>query len=246
MAFLHDLRYALRILRHSPGYALTCVAVLALGIGANAAIFSVIHSVILKPLPYPDASRLVFVWERFPNMPEPFGTRIQVARKNYLEWKRQNTVFADMAGFRAMTLNETGADQSRHVSTGFASANLFPMLGVHARIGRLFTPDEEKKDNDRVAVLTDSYFERRFHRDRGALGRSITLGSAVYTIVGVLPPKFHLPATFEGMDQLKPDVWAPLSCLWNTADDDRRRQLLVAARLKPGVSLGQAHTGRST
>src|SRR5579859_6990876 len=156
-----DLRYALRLLLRSPGYALTCVAVLALGIGANVAIFSVVNSIILRPLPYPDAARLVFLWERFPNMPELPGGRVQAARKNYLEWKRQNTVFADMAAFREMSLSESGGvDRPTHVSTGVASANLFPMLGVQARTGRLFTASENQ-----VAVLTDKYFESRFHRD---------------------------------------------------------------------------------
>src|SRR6266850_3004253 len=121
MALIRDLRYALRMLGRSPGYALTCVAVLALGIGANAAIFSVIHSVILKALPYPDAARLVFLWERLPLLTDPvMKGRIQVARKNYLEWKRQNTVFADMAAYRDMSVSETGTDHPRHVSTGFA------------------------------------------------------------------------------------------------------------------------------
>jgi hypothetical protein len=157
MSLLRDLRHASRTLFRSPAYALTCVAVLALGIGANTAIFSVVHSVILTPLPYPDASRLVFVWERFPNMPDPPGGRIQVARENYLEWKRQNTVFSDIAAFRDMPLDESGIDEPQRVSTGFASANLFPILGVRARFGRLFAPDEERKDNDHVAVLTDKY-----------------------------------------------------------------------------------------
>src|SRR5882762_4864980 len=93
------MRFALRTLRNSPGYALTCIAVIALGIGANAAIFSVVHAVILKPLPFADPSRLVFVWEKFPGMPEPLGPRMFVSRRNYLEWKRQNTVFVDMAAF---------------------------------------------------------------------------------------------------------------------------------------------------
>src|SRR5882762_1264312 len=177
-----NLRYALRTIGRSPGYALTCVAVLALGIGANAAIFSVIHSVILKALPYPDAARLVFLWERLPRLTDPLSGRIQVARKNYLEWKRQNTVFSDMAAYRDMSVSETGTDHPRHVSTGFASANLFPMLGVPARMGRLFTPDEERSGADRVVVLTDTYFDTRFHRDPKALGNSITLGGASYTV----------------------------------------------------------------
>ena len=242
MSLLPNLRHALRTLVRSPAYALTCIAILALGIGANTAIFSVVDSVILTPLPYPDASRLVFVWERFPNMPDPPGGRIQVARKNYLEWKRQNTVFSDMAAFRDMPLDETGIDQPQHVSTGFASANVFPMLGVQARFGRLFNTDEERKDNDHVAILTDKYFDHRFHRDPAALGKSIILGGAAYTVIGVLPPKFHLPATWEGMDQRKPDVWVPLSHLWNSPNDDANRQLLVMARLRPGVSLAQSRT----
>lgn len=237
---LQDLRCALRQLRKSPGFAAVAVVTLALGIGANTAIFSVVHSVILTPLPYPDSSRLVFVWERFPNMPDPPGGRIQVARKNYLEWKRQNTVFSDMAAFRDMPLDETGINQPQRISTGFASTNLFPMLGVQARFGRLFAPDEERKDNDHVAVLTDKYFDSRFHRDPSALGKSIILGGVAYTVVGVLPAKFHLPAIWEGMDQRKPDVWVPLSRLWNSSDDDSNRQLLVTARLKPAVSLAQS------
>ena len=242
MALVRDLRYALRLLGRSPGYALTCIAVLALGIGANVAIFSVVHSIILKPLPYPDPERLVFVWERVPNMPDPPGGRIQVARRNYLEWKRQNTAFADMAAFREMSVSESGFDHPEHVSVGFASANLFPMLGVRARTGRLFASNEEGKGEDRVVALTDGYFEKRFHRDAKALGKSITLGGVSYTVIGVLPPKFHLPATWEGMDQLKPAVWVPLTRLWRTADDDTQRQLLVTARLKANVSLAQART----
>jgi putative ABC transport system permease protein len=242
MALFRDLHFALRMLGRSPGYALTCIAVLALGIGANVAIFSVVHSIILKPLPYPDPERLVFLWERVPNMPDPPGSRIQVARRNYLEWKRQSTVFADMAAFREMSVSETGVDHPEHVSVGFASSNLFPMLGVRARTGRLFTQNEEGKGEDRVAVLTDGYFQSRFHRDPKALGKSITLGGVSYTVIGVLPPKFHLPATWEGMDQLKPAVWTPLSRLFRTAEDDTPRQLLVPARLKPNVSLAQART----
>jgi putative ABC transport system permease protein len=242
MALVRDLRYALRTLWNSPGYALTCIAVIALGIGANAAIFSVVYAVILKPIPFADPSQLVFVWEKFPGMPEPFGSRMRVARQNYLEWKRQNTVFADMAAFDEKTLTETGVDRPRHVSTGFASVNFFPMLGVKAATGRLFTAVEERKGNDRVAIVTDAYFERQFHRDRSALGKSITLGGTAYTVVGVLPPKFHLLATYEGFDQKKPEIWLPMSRLWSSAADDTARQLYVTSRLKPGVSLERART----
>ncbi len=240
MQVLGDLRYALRTLRRSPGYALTCIAVLALGIGANAAIFSVIYSVVLKSLPYPDPSRLVFVWERYPNMPDPPGSRIPARHKSYLEWQRQNTVFSDMAALRDNVVNETGSGEPEQVDGGYASANLFSMLGAHARIGRLFSAAEDRKGSDHVVVLSDAYFERRFHGDSAALGRTLTLGGANYTVIGVLPREFHLPATWRGLDQKKPDVWVPLSVLWNTPADEEQHELLVPARLKPGVSLTQA------
>ncbi len=242
MSLASDLRAAVRVLLRSPGYALTCVAVLALGIGANAAIFSVVYSVVLAPLPYPDPSRLVFVWQRFPPLPDPPFGRVPVTRRNYVEWKRQNTVFSDMAAFHEAKLEETGGAHPQRVSTAYASANLFSMLGVQPRAGRSFRTDEEGGRNDHVAVLSDAYFERRFHRDPATLGKPITLSGGVYTIIGVLPPAFHLPATNRGLDQLKPDVWVPLSCLWISADEDTRPQLFVAARLKPGVSLAQART----
>jgi putative ABC transport system permease protein len=245
MTFLRDLGRALRTLGRAPGYALTCIAILALGIGANTAIFSVVHSVILTPLPYPDVARLVFVWERLNNASEFFMERMPAARKNYVEWKQQATVFADMAAFVEKPLNESATDHARHISTGFVSVNLLPMLGAQPSLGRLFASAEERKDADRVAVLSDSYFDSRFHRDSSAIGKAITLGSAVYTVIGVLPARFHLPSTAEGSEQVKPEVWIPLSRLWDKPDDDMTRQLLVAARLKPGVSLTQARTEMS-
>lgn len=217
-----------------------CICVLALGIGANAAIFSVLNSVILNALPYPDPSQLVFVWERFPGLPAPIGDRMQVARKNYLEWKRQNTVFAAIEAYRGMRLEETGGDHPTRIKSGFASAGLFSMLGAQARMGRLFTSAEESAGADRVAVLSDTYFGQRFHRDPNALGRALSLGGIAYTIIGVLPPKFHVPSTYEGGDQVTADVWLPLSRLWNKPEDDRERELNVPARLKPGVTLAQA------
>src|ERR1039457_6657326 len=106
MALIGDLRYALRGLTKTPSYALTCILILALGIGANAAIFSIISSVVLRALPYPEPSRLVILWERFPTTSDPLFARIRAARRNYIEWKRQNTVFERVAAFRQLSLNE--------------------------------------------------------------------------------------------------------------------------------------------
>lgn len=243
MAFLRDLRHALHTLIQSPGYALTCIAVLALGIGANAAIFSVVYSVVFQALPYPEPDRLVFVWEKFAGASGQMFTRSTVRHRKYLEWQRQNTAFSPMTALSSATLEETSGDHPAHLSAVYASGDLFPLLGAHARTGRLFTAQDEHPGRDRVAVLSDSYFEKRFHRDSGAIGKSLTLDGNIYVVTGVLPPKFHLPATFEGSDQLRPDVWVPLSRLPNTTEvDEKRPLLLVIARLKSGVSLAEART----
>ena len=238
MNLLRDIRYALHTLRVNPGYALMCIGVLALGIGANAAIFSVVNGVILSALPYPDVGRLVFIWDRFPGLPAPVNDRMEVARANYLEWKKQSTSFSQLEAFCSRKLDEAGG--ARQIATGFSSAGLFRLLGAQARTGRLFTAEEERPGADRVVVLSDAFFEQRYHRDPRALGQSLAIGDGVYTVIGVLPPRFHLPANYEGDDQVKADVWVPLSRFFHKAEDDQQHSLRVAARLKPGVSLGQA------
>lgn len=235
MNLFRFLQQMLRAIRRSPGYAATCMAVVALGVGANAAIFSIVHSVILAPLPYPDPDRLVVVWEKFPNMPDPPGGRLQVAHRNYLEWKRQAGSFTEMGAFQEETMNDTTSAQARHVSVGSASPELLPLLGVRPVRGRLLQAEDQH-----AAVISDEYYVQNMQRDPHALGKSLTLGGAAYTIVGILPPRFHLPAMWHGMDQKKPLVWVPLARLWGAKDAETRRQLYVFARLKPEVSLGQA------
>ena len=239
---LRDLRHAIHTLGRSPGYTLLSIVVLALGIGANAAIFSVLDSVVLHALPYPDPGRLVFVWERFPALPPPMGPRMFVARSNFTEWQRQATVFSRMAAFTSRTVDETSSGHPRHVDTGYASAALFPLLGAEARLGRLLPADTGRAGNDGVAVLTDAFFDREFQRNPAAIGRTLTLDGAAYTVIGVLPAGFHLPATHNGSDQLRPEVWVPLSRLPATAEQDHMRTLRVVARLKPGATLAQART----
>jgi predicted permease len=234
---LRDLRHAFHTLMRSPAYTLLCIGVLALGIGANAAIFSVLDSVVLHALPYPDPDRLVYVWERFPAMPPPMGPRMQVARRNFREWQRQATVFSSMAAIAMRTLDETSGGHPRHVQTAFASPELLPMLGGQPRLGRTFGTTD-----DRSVVLTDAFFESRYQRDPATIGRTLTLDGAAYTVVGVLPTGFHLPSAYEGSDQYKPEVWVPLSRLPNTDAQERAMELRVIARLKPGATLAQART----
>ena len=237
-----DLRHAIHTLSRSPGYAALSILVLALGIGANAAIFSVLDSVVLHALPYPQADRLVVVWERFPALPPPVGPRMNVARRTLRDWQQQATVFSTMAAFTNHPADENSSGHVRHVDTGFASAALFPLLGARPQIGRIFVSENERPGNDRVAVLTEPYFERQFQGSPTALGRTLTLDGTAYTIIGVLPRDFHLPATYEGSDQTHPDIWVPLSQLPGTDEQDRARVLRVIAKLKPGVTLAQART----
>lgn len=241
MNLLRDLRYAIHALRVNPAYTLMCVGVLALGIGANAAIFSVVNAVILNALPYPDPGRLMVLWERFPNLPAPINDRMLVAHSNFLSWKKQAVSFSAMEALASAQL-ETAGDSRRRVKTAFGTPGLFPLLGVQARTGRLFTASEDNPASNRVVVLTDAFFDRQYHRDPAALGKSLRLGDTDYTIIGVLPPRFHLPSTYEGFDQIKAQVWVPLSRYFRHPDTEDKRELLVFARLRPGVSLAQART----
>ncbi|PWT84320.1 MAG: hypothetical protein C5B57_05065 [Blastocatellia bacterium] len=230
----------IRVLFKKPGYLLACLVVLGLGIGGNAAIFSLIYSVIFAPLPYPDVDRLVFVWERVPTLPDPIGPRLPVRRSNFVEWQRQTALFTGMAAFTRQDLRENGAERPQLIPVGFASASLFPMLGVRPETGRLFRDDEERAGSDLVAVLSDSYFERRFQRSGAAVGTAIDIGGTSYTVIGVLPRRFHLPGTYEGEQQPKADVWVPLSRRWKALADDLADTLNVMAKLRPGITIDRA------
>lgn len=240
-----DFRTALRALRRSPGYAIACVLFLALGIGVNTAMFSVVYAVVLKPLPYPNTSRLVFLWEKIPSVPEPMGPRIPAQRIVYDEWRRLKNIFSDMAAWQEAPLNEGGVERPGTLSSGYVSANLFPLLGARAGAGRLFRADEDNKGRDRVVILSDAYFDRRFHRNPEALGKTVTLGGADYIVIGTLPAGFHMPATYEGGNLTKPDVWIPLSRSWNRPEDDTASKLFVIGLLNPGISLTQARSAVS-
>jgi putative ABC transport system permease protein len=235
---LRDFRYALRTLWQSRGFTLTSIGVLALGIGANTSIFSVFYAVILRPLPYPDPSRLVFVWQRFPSMPAPFAERMFVAPRNYLEWQRQNSVFQEMGAYRSTSFDETSGDAGGKVATYFVSTSVFHLLGMQPRLGRLFRVEEARPGGQHVAILMDGYFDRRFHRDPKALGKSVTLDGTAYTIIGVLPAGFYMPRTFY--DDSQPDAIVPLPDLALKPAD--QLQVTVMAQLRQGVSLTQART----
>ena len=239
--FPGDLRFGLRMLRKSPGFALTVIAVLALGIGANAAVFSVVDAVLLRSLPLRDPERVVMIWEKNPALGGSIGERVPVAYTNFLEWSRQATQFEMIGGFEDANFNLTSGPEPERIEGARASANIFTLFGVKPALGTSFDSAATDPAKSHVAVVTDAFFKSHFGGQRSALGQTLTLNDIVYTIVGVLPPEFHLPAAREGQDQHSPKLWVPYdSSATQNPVEANRRKMQVYGRLRDNVSLAQA------
>ena len=227
---LQDLRYAFRVFARNPGFTAIAILTLALGIGANTAIFSVVNAVLLRPLEFHDPSRLVIVAEK-----SPYPV-ISTSYQNWTDWRDQNHSFESLEAVRNTTLTLTGAGEPERLNTQMATAGLFSMLGVNAIAGRTFTADEDRAGGAPVVVLSYSLWQRRFGAAPGVIGKPITLDSRPYTVVGVMPPGFQL---------LQPaDVFLPFVPWAKTLPDDRNWHpgILALARLKGGISQEQART----
>jgi len=231
-----DLRYAFRIFLRKPGFALIAVLSLALGIGANTAIFSVVNSVLLRPLPYKDPERLVMVWEDASKFGYPHDTP---AAANYVDWRDQNTVFEGMAAIADNSFNLTGAGDPERLEGRYVSATLFPLLGVDPQIGRTFTAAEDQPGSNRVVVLSYALWQRRFGGDNSIVGKPLNLNGETYTVVGVMPARFQFPSSDN-------QVWVPIAFTSEDAANRNRHYLQVLARLKPGTTLEQAQTEMHT
>jgi len=177
---INDLRFALRMIRNSPGFTAVAVLTLALGIGANTAIFSFVDAVLLKPLPYPHPEELVMVWEK-----PPQGERNGISTLNFLDWKNQNTVFTAMAAETGGSVTLTGVDKPVQLRGSRVSARFFDILGVKPMLGRTFAPDEDQLGEERVVILSHRIWESRFGADPSIVGRSISLDSQPHTVIGV-------------------------------------------------------------
>jgi predicted permease len=238
-----DARYALRMLWKSPGFALIAIVALALGIGANTAIFSVVNGVLLRPLPFPDSEQLMMVFERRPRQNREAGP---VTPADFIDWQNQNQVFASMAAYSgtAFNLTETGAEPEQIIGQ-FVTSGFFQTLGVQAAIGRVLSPDADRPGGDhRAVVLSHKFWQRHFGGDGRIVGRTITLNDEIFTVVGVMPPAFSYP-------DADTELWAtPRSAVPEVArvgnvDPATLRSLHylnVIARLKPGVTREQAHS----
>ena len=227
---LHDLRYAFRLFAKNPSFTAIVVITLALGIGANTAIFSVVNAVLLRPLPFRDPAKLVLVAEK-----SKYPT-ISTSYENYQDWRDQSHSFESLEATRGTTMTLSGAGEPEHLKVRMATFGLFPVLGVDACLGRTFDADEDRAGGTPVALLSYGLWQRRFGGTHEILGKSVTLDSQPYTVVGVLPSGFEI---------LQPaDVFVPFTPWAKTLPDDRNWHpgIIVIGRLKPGVPREQART----
>jgi putative ABC transport system permease protein len=228
---LQDIRYAVRGLLKKPGFTFVAVLTLALGIGANAAIFTAVDAALLRPFPYKDPAALVHVWE---TSPQSEFSEHGPAYPDYLDWRAQANSFEEMASYNAGAALFSGQGQPERIWSARVTSSFFPLLGVEARLGRIFREGEDLPGKPRLAVLSHGFWQRRFGGDAGIIGQSITLNAESYEIIGVLPPGFHFAKAGS------PDVWRPLQPLPFQVARRNLFWLSVIGRLKPGVTQEQA------
>ena len=233
-----DIRFGVRALVHSPIFTIVTVLSLALGIGANTAIFSVVNGLLLRPLPYPESERIVDVWHTPPQQSFPGLDRFSVSPANYLDWKAQSSTFEQMAIYGYAGLSLSTSNDPLPLIGAPVSSDFFSVLRTNAMQGRTFTPDEEQPGRDQVVVISQALWQRAFGANPNIIGQTVTLNSRSFTVVGIMPAGFALPR--------EADLWVPLG--W----DDKERQTrsihdyIVIARLKQNVSLQQAQAEMST
>jgi putative ABC transport system permease protein len=232
---LKDIRYAARALMRRPAFTAIAVITLALGIGANTAIFSVVNGVLLRPLPYPESDRLVALRQaNLPNQPDT-----QVAPGNFLEWQRQTTVFESLAAYRTVSYNLTGDGNPERLLAGRVSVGLFNLLGARPILGRDFLSEEDHPGRDKVVLIGQGLWQRRFGSDANIAGKTLKLGGEDFTVIGVMPADFRLP------DQRERELWTPIAFKDSEKTLYQARYIDAIARLKPGVSLAQAQAEMS-
>jgi putative ABC transport system permease protein len=223
---LQDARYGSRMLARSAGFTAVAVATLALGIGANTLIFSVVNAAVLHPLPFRDANRLVTQWATSPTI--GYSGPGAFTDADYMEWREQNRVFSEIAAFRGQPSNLTGVGEPARLTGAAISPSLLRVLDVNPALGRAFTPEEESAGHNRVALLSDRLWRGRFGSNPSVLGKAIKLDGEFYTVVGVMPAGFDFPN--------QADVWTPLTLV----SEAHNATLQIVARLKPGVSIERA------
>jgi putative ABC transport system permease protein len=233
---LQDIRYAIRTMAKSRGLTAVAVIALALGIGANTAIFSVINAVMIRPLPFKDPDRLAMVWEHNRNRGRAQNV---VNPANYKDWQDQNNVFESMAVLFDARYNLTDVDDPEEIPAQRVTTNFFTLLGVNPALGRAFGPEDEQPGRDAIVVISHGLWKRRFGGDPEVAGKTIKLNGNLFTVVGVMPPDFQFFIKNGSLTGNQPELWSPI-VLQPTDRKRSGRFMTVVARLKPGVTREQA------
>ncbi len=233
-SFLQDIRYGLRMLRKNPGFTAIAVLTLALGIGANTALFSVINGVLLNPLPFSQADQLVTLSESKPNF--EYGS---ISYPNFRDWQKENRTLSSVAAFRSYAFSLTGAGEAQQVKGEFVSSDTFPMLGVKPLVGRTFVSGEDEIGAAPIAMLAEGLWRRKFGAREDILGKAINLDGKSYVVVGVIPASFHIAVPSFSDNR---EVFVPLGQWSNPLLNHREAGLGIhgMGRLKPGVTIQQA------
>ena len=243
---LQDIRFSVRSLIKTPGFTAVAIIILALGIGANTAIFTVVNAVLLRPLPYSNPDRLVMLWETNPRFQIAGGT-VPVTPGDFMDWREQNTVFEYVCALGVGHWNLTGSGEPERISGASVSPNLFRLMGAEPHLGRAFTNDEDTAGASKVVVISYALWQRRFAGDPGLIGQTMTLDDQGYTVIGIAPEGFQFPRAkelpfFVGVAN-QTDLWRPM-----TLDDEfinkkrANHQLCVMAKLNAGVTLERAQS----
>jgi putative ABC transport system permease protein len=231
---MQDIRYSLRILFKNPGFTAVAVLTLALGIGANTAIFSVVNALLLRPYPYKDQDRLVWLWEtKLPDI-----TRRSPSPANFLDWQKQNTVFEQLEAINVNDYNLIGDGNPERIRGMVITHGFLSMLGIRPQIGRDFFPDEDRPGHDNVAIFSHELWQRRFGGDPNILNRKIMLDDRQFTVIGVMPPS-------SGLNLRGTEVWTPIAFTAKQTENRRVGILNVIGRLKPGVTMERARSEMS-
>ncbi|MBW8862032.1 MAG: ABC transporter permease, partial [Acidobacteria bacterium] len=241
-ALFQDIKYAIRLCLRTPGFTAVAVIALALGIGANTAIFTIVNAALIEKLPYKDPQRLVAVWEESTRRP---GRANVVGPSNYLRWRERATAFDGMAGLVETRIALTGSGDPEELTVQNVTADFFPILGVSPLIGRTFSDAEYNDETSPAVILTYHVWQRRFGGDPAIVGKPLQLNGAPLTVVGIMPRDFQLQLRSNSLVAKPADLWRPWY-LSAEARTPRGRFMSVIARLKPGVSVEQADTEMKT
>jgi putative ABC transport system permease protein len=238
---LQEIRYALRVLLKSPAFTIIAIATLALAIGANTAVFSLVNALLIRPLPYKAPQDLVLIWEKFSNQGLD---RIPVSAPEYLDYEKQLRSYDRIAAFDYVDFNLTAGDMPERVQGAVVAPSLLPLLGIEPIAGRVFSETERGEGNDNVVMISARLWQRRFNSDPSFVGKQLSLNGRTFTVIGIMPVKFEFPIPLfnlqGGQFAQRVDIWRPIAFTKNELESRGSRSYGVIGRLKPGVSVAQA------